>query len=142
MKWLLLSVLALCGAAHAGVAITAPASLDSGQTGTVTVTVTNDNKPTEARDLTLAATLYWTEGGVNKKAVADPVTVHVAAGEGFPYIRPLFQFPIVAGLEYDWKGVTFSGDAVGPYMDSARVCAAESLAPGKSWSVTVPVKAP
>lgn len=142
-RWItILAALVACGGAWAGIQVSAPASLAAGESGTVTVTVTNTNQPTAARDVTLTATLYYTEGSLSRKVASDPVTVHLDAGEGLPYHKPFYAFPVVEGLVYDWDKVTFAGDAVRPYMDSAHTTAAESLGPGGTWSTTVPVKAP
>lgn len=147
MKRLMLAGCALLLCALPGcakVTIDAPKTLDNGASGTVTVTVTNDNVGTAARDVTLIATLSWRDGGEYgplSKIASDPVTVHLAAGEAKPMTGLLYPFPVAEGLVYDWTTASITGDAVGARLDSAHTAAADSLAPGKSWSVSVKVRA-
>lgn len=128
----------------AKVTVDAPKALDNGATGTVTVTVVNDNVGTAARDVTLVATLSWRDGGAYgplSKITSHPVTVHLAAGDAKPMTGLVYPFPVAEGLVYDWTTATITGDAVGARLDSAHTAAADSLAPGKSWSVAVKVRA-
>jgi hypothetical protein len=138
----LAAILAITGCAKADVKISGPGNLDAGQTGTVSVTVTNDNPAaTPARDVTLALTVFYTDLGVSKKLDAS-TTFHVGAGAGADWIQPRFTFPALNGVEYDWTSVTFTGSAPNPVFDSGHTAQVDVLHPGESWTTSVKVKAP
>lgn len=141
--WVLAVVAAMtAGCAKADVKISGPGNLDAGQTGTVSVTVTNDNPAsTPARDVTFAVSVFYTDLGVSKKLDAS-TTFHVASGAGADWIQPRFTFPALNGVEYDWSSVKFTGSAPNPVFDSGHTAQVDVLHPGESWTTSVKVKAP
>jgi hypothetical protein len=144
MKRTLLALAALlltAGCSKAGVTVTGPGNLADGATGTIAVVVINDNLATPARTVTITASLFYNEFGVSKKLDSDPISFDVAASSGAPWIQPRWQLAQTPGVTVDWNSVVYTGDAINPRMDSAHVVSADSLAPGKSWTTTLKVKA-